>query len=59
MTDKKEIKQLFELLSQLNYQQWESVKTIVDMAYDAKFKNEKVSFDKAIDMICEDMLRSK
>lgn len=59
MTDKKEIKQLFELLSQLNHQQWSSVKTIVDMAFEAKFKDEKVSFEKAIDLICEDLLQNR
>ena len=59
MTDKKEIKQLFELLSQLNHQQWESVKTIVDMAYDAKIKSEKVSFTDVDDLICEDLLRNR
>lgn len=58
MEDKREINQLFELLSHLNHRQWEMAKTIVDMAFSEKTKNEKVSFEKVDELICEDLIKN-
>lgn len=58
MEDKQEIKQLFDLLSHLNHKQWEMTKTIVDMAFREKIKNEKVSFEDVNEMICEDLIKN-
>lgn len=58
MEDKQEIKQLFDLLSHLNNKQWEMTKTIVDMAFREKIKNEKVSFENVNELICEDLIKN-
>lgn len=58
MEDKQEIKQLFELLSHLNHRQWEMTKTIVDIAFEEKIKNEKVSFENVEELICEDLIKN-
>lgn len=56
MESEKEIKLLLNLISQLNHRQWEMIKTVVDIAFQEKIKNEKVSFEKVEELICEDLI---
>lgn len=59
MVDEKSIKDLLELISHLNHRQWEMIKTNVDIAFNAKIKNETVSFNKEIkNLICEDLIKN-
>lgn len=58
MENRQEIKQLFNLLSNLNHKQWEMTKTIVDMAFEEKMRNEKVSFEKVEELICDDLVQN-
>lgn len=58
MENRQEIKQLFNLLSNLNHKQWEMTKTIVDMAFEEKIRNEKVSFEKVEELICDDLVQN-
>lgn len=60
MVDEKEIKKLLELISHLNHRQWEMIKTNVDIAFNAKIKNQMVSFDEGIkNLICEDLIKNR
>lgn len=57
--DKEIIKELLELVSQLNHRQWEMLKTNVDIAFSAKFKDEHIEFDKEVtNLISDDLINN-
>lgn len=59
MLEEKEIKKLLEIITHLNHRQWEMIKTNVDIAFNAKIKNETVSFNEETkNLICEDLIEN-
>lgn len=59
MEDKKEIEELLKLISHLKHRQWEIVKTVVDIAFNEKVKNETISFnEKSTKIICDDLIQN-
>lgn len=57
--DKEIIKELLELVSQLNHRQWEMLKMNVDIAFSAKFKDEHIEFDKEVtNLISDDLINN-
>ena len=59
MLEEKEIKKLLEIITHLNHMQWEMIKTNVDIAFNAKIKNETISFnEEVVNLICEDLIEN-
>lgn len=58
--DKEKINELLDLISQLNYRQWEMLKTNMDVAFSAMFRNQSVDINEEVkNLICEDLIKNK
>lgn len=58
MGDKNKIKSLLRLIEELNYRQWQMIKTITDIAFEEKTKDVKIKFEKVDDLICDDLIEN-
>lgn len=60
MNEENLIRELLESISHLNHRQWEMLKINVDIAFNAKIKNETISFNEELkNIICEDLIMNK